>query len=141
MGQHEHWCKRLSHSDAAKRFADNYNLHRVANPYGSIGKWIAIALQDGNSDQELYDSKLDAVRHQHHNEQRYAFVKIGPYSMALCEAAVILETNRRAYSRGFRMTDPDHKHGGMDLITRLTAEDQLAQMRGAVQNLIMPWER
>jgi hypothetical protein len=61
--------------------------------------------------------------------------------MALCEAEVYLETNRRLYSRGMRMTDPDHKHGGMDLITRLNVEDQLAMMRGVVQNLKMPWER
>jgi hypothetical protein len=140
-GQHEPWCKRSAHSDAAKRCADNYNLHRIADEYGSIGKWIAIALQDGSSDGVLYDDKLSAVRHQHHNEQRYAFMKISPHGMALCEAEVYLETNRRLYSRGMRMTDPDHKHGGMDLITRLNVEDQLAMMRGVVQNLKMPWER
>jgi hypothetical protein len=60
--------------------------------------------------------------------------------MKVCEAEVMLTTARQLYDNGMRMTDPDHKHGGLDLITRLTAEDQLAQMRGVVTNLKMPWE-
>ena len=142
MSQHEPWCrmKMLGHTDAAKRTADNFNLHRVADPYGSIGKWIAVALNDGDSDRVLYDCKLDAVRHQHHNEQWYTYLKIIPSSMNLCEAEVMLATARNLYDKGMRMTDPDHKHGGPDIIKRLTVEDFLAQGRGVMQNLIMPWE-
>jgi hypothetical protein len=142
VSQHEPWCrmKQFNHTDAAKRLCDGFNLHRVADPFGCIGKWMAAALNDGSSDGVLYDSKRDAVRHQHHNEQWYTYVKLIPTSMNVCEAEVMLATARNLYDKGMRLTDPDHKHGGPDLIKRLTVEDALAQGRGIVRNLIMPWE-
>jgi len=139
---HTPWCKMNNgrHSDAAKRLNDTYNLHRLALGDDAIGKWFAAALSDGDGDGVLYDHKIDCVRHQRHNETYYTYIKIVPPSMKICEAEVMLVTARRLYDKGMRMADPDHKHGGPDLITRLTAEDQLAQMRGRVTNLIMPWE-
>jgi hypothetical protein len=141
LTRHESYCqhKQSGHSDAAKRFADTYNLHKIGAGYDAIGKWIAIALADGTSDDVLYDNKLAAVTHQRHNEQYFAFVKIAPPNMAVCDAEIMLETHRRMYTAGMRMTDPDHKHGGPDLITRLTVSDQLAQSRMVVQNLQMPF--
>lgn len=140
---HEIWCplKGQSHSDAAKRTSDTYNLHRLAEGMASIGRWFAAALADGRSDHTLYDSKRDAVRHQRHNEQWYTFIKIGPSGMNPCEAEVMLKTARRLYDNGMRLTDPDHHHGGQDLIIRTSAEDQLAMaLRGVATNLRMPWE-
>src|SRR5689334_16960600 len=93
------------HSDAARRMADHYNLHRAAMPHDSVGKWVAIALADGDSDGAMYDSKLDCIRHQHHNERYYAFVCIVPSTMSPCEAEIFLRTNRRLYDAGMRMTD------------------------------------
>lgn len=140
--EHEPWCrmKLMPHTDAAKRLCDDFNLHRLGDPYGSVGKWMASALLDGSSDRVLYDSKLDAVTHQHHNEQWYTFVKIIPSSMNVCEAEVVMATARSLYDKGMRMADPDHRHGGPEVIKRLTVEDHLAQGRGVIQNLIMPWE-
>jgi len=142
MSEHEPWCrmKLLGHTDPAKRLCDHYNLHRIGAGTDSIGKWIAVRLIDGDSDGVLYDDKLAAVTHQHHNEQFYTFVKMIPSGMALCEAEVMLATARRLYDAGLRLADPDHKHGGMDVIKRSTVEDHLAQGRGVIQNLIMPWE-
>ena len=138
---HESWCplRHSDHSDAAKRLCDIYNLHKIGAGYDAIGKWFAAALADGRSDDTLYDSKLDCVTHQHHNERYYTFIKIVPPSMKICEAEVKLVTARRMYDAGMRMADPDHRHGGMDLITRLTLSDQLAQSRGVVRNLKMPF--
>jgi hypothetical protein len=85
--------KGMGHSDAAKRCSDTYRLHRSANLTNAIRKWIAVALADGTSDGVLYDTKRDAVRHQHHNEQFYAFVCIGPHDMAPCDAEEFLELN------------------------------------------------
>jgi hypothetical protein len=140
---HEAYCrhKQSGHSDAAKRFCDTYNLHKIGAGNASLGKWIAVRLSDGTSDDTLYDNKLAAVTHQHHNEQLYAFVCIAPPSMKVCDAEVLIGTHRKMYDAGMRMTDPDHKRGGMDLITRLTQSDQLAMARGAVTGLRMPWER
>ena len=140
MSQHAAWCQAPTHSDAAKRMAGTYNLHRIGAGIDAVGKWFAAALEDGRSDNTLYDSKLACVTHQHHREQYYTYIKIVPTGMAECEAEVMLKTARTMYKNGMRMTDPDHKHGGPDLITRLTVEDQLQMARGVVTNLKMPWE-
>lgn len=139
---HEAWCKQkvMGHSDAAKRLTDQYNLHRMAVGEAAIGKWISAALADGRSDGVLYDDKQNAVSHQHHNEQYYTFVRIGPQSMAECEAEVMLKTARTLYDNGLRLADPQHKRGGLDVIKRLSVEDQLNQSRGRNTNLVMPWE-
>jgi hypothetical protein len=139
---HEAWCqqKAFNHSDAAKRVSDTYNLHRIALGYDAIGKWFGSALNDGRSDDTLYDSKRDCVVHQHHNEMYYTYTKIGPQSMNPCEAEVMLKTARSLYDKGLRLADPDHARGGLDVIKRLTVEDQLAQARGINTNLRMPWE-
>lgn len=140
MTQHQMWCrqKAFPHTDAAKRLADVYNLHRVGAPFDSIGKWIAVRLSDGSTDHTLYDTKRDAILHQHHNEQWYVFVKIVPTSMRECEAEVMLSVHRKLYDNGLRMTDPDDKHGGKDVIKRVTAEDMHALSRGRATNLILP---
>ena len=138
--QHEVWCKVATHSDAAKRTSDTYNLHRIALGLDAVGKWFAVSLAEGRGDDVLYDSKLDCVTHQKHNERYYTFIKIVPSGMKVCESEVMLTTARRLYDKGMRMTDPDHKHGGPDLIKRLTVEDQLSMMRGIVTGLKMPWE-
>ena len=139
---HEQWCqqKALPHEDAAKRVSDEYNLHRIGSGDFAIGRWFAAALSDGTSDHVLYDNKRDAVLHQHHNEQYMTFIKIGPYDMTPCSAAVMLKTGRGLLDSGLKLSDPDHKHGGADVIKRLTIEDQVAQSRGRNTNLIMPWE-
>jgi hypothetical protein len=130
----------MGHSDPAKRLCDIYNLHRVGAGEASIGKWIAVRLSDGVSDNTLYDNKVECVRHQHHNEDFYTFVKIVPPSMRICEAEVMLQTARSLYDKGLRMADPDHKRGGLDVIKRLSIEDQMAQAHGRNTNLKMPWE-
>src|SRR5258706_576476 len=114
MHNHSAWCqqKALGHTDAAKRLADTYNLHRIAAPHDSIGKWFAVALVDGRGDNTLYDSKRDCVFHQGHNEQYYAFTKIVPSTMTYCEGEVVMSVARRAYDKGLRLADPDDKHGG-----------------------------
>lgn len=120
------------HSDAAKRISDIYNLHRLADPYGNIGSWFASALTDGESDMVLYDSKQDAVKHQHHNENYYTYMQIVPSMMTPCEAEVMLKIARMAYDKGFRVTDGMSKR---DLIRRLGWEDQVALSKGIATNV------
>ena len=128
----ENWTALGDHSDAAKRIADIYSLHRLADPYGNIGFWIACALADGQSDMVLYETKSDAIRHQHHNENWYTFIQIVPSTMTPCEAEVMLKVARMAYDKGWRITDGLSRH---DLIKRLGWEDQIALSRGTVQNV------
>lgn len=119
----------FGHSDAAKRVADEYNLHRVANPVDSIRKWIAFRLEDGGTDHILYDSKSECVRHQHHNESRMMFICVAPTTMNVCDAEIMLAMHRRMYENGVRLTDPDDVRGGRDVIRRAAREDMKAQLR------------
>lgn len=113
------------HSDAAKRMSDHYNLHKAAGAL--VGWWLAFALADGAHDGEAYQTKAEAVRHQHQNEWWFTYVKIGPASMTICSAESLLYMGRQQ-SR-LRLADRDDKRGGFDVIPRLTQEDHWAQMR------------
>ncbi len=140
--EHQSYClmQAMGHSDAAKRLSDIYNLHRIGAGWNAVGKWFASRLDDGSSDDTLYDTRAECVRHQRHDEQFYTWIKIVPSSMNVCDAEIMLRTARTLYEKGIRIADPDHKNGGMDVIKRSSAEDQFAQLRGVNTNLIMPWE-
>ena len=150
---HDFACRREirtpfgDHSDAAKRCSDTYRLHRTAKGLDAIGQWFATALADGTTDGELYESKSDAVRHQHHNEQMYAFICISPGDWTPCEAEEFLALQRMLYSRGIRLTDPDHVRGGRQVVQRAGIEDQRSLVasianRGRTRpsNLVYPGE-
>ena len=131
--RHDAGCKYArpsdgGHTDAAKRVSDTYNLHLIGAGDVAKGQWIAVALQDGSSDNTLYASRVAAVKHQHHNEQRYAYIRIMPTSMSVCEAEAFLRMHRLAYDAGFRMTDPQAAGGGYDIVPRITAEEHHAQV-------------
>jgi hypothetical protein len=138
LAMHDEHCPRINrtalglHSDAAKRMSDTFNLHRVADPYGNIGYWFASRLDDGSTDNVLYESKPAAIRGQHHNENYYTFTQIVPTNFTECAAEVMLKLARMAYDKGGRMTDGLSRH---ELIRRLGWEDQVAQSNGIVQNL------
>jgi hypothetical protein len=114
------------HSDAAKRVADVYNLHLTAGqgfiPNPSVGRFAAVALADGRSDGVLYDSYGEAVRHQHNQEQRFAYLRIVPHAMSVCEAESFLRTHRLFFDAGWRLPDPQDPRGGRTPITLEAAE-------------------
>ena len=112
------------HSDAAKRMSDHYNLHKAAGAI--LGWWLAFALADGAHDGEAYQTKQEAVRHQHHDEWWSTFVKIGPASMSVCQAESLLYMGRQ--QARLKLPDRDDKRGGYDVIPRLTIEDHWRQM-------------
>jgi hypothetical protein len=120
------------HSDAAMRVSDEYRLHRLGDPTNAVGKWIACRLSDGVSDHTLYDSKRDGVTHMHHNEQWYMFIQIGPHDMSPCNAEGFIKVKRKLDNAGIRLTDPEHRNGGMDVIPRVAREDMASQMRSIV---------
>lgn len=128
----------LEHSDEAKRLSDTYRLHRLADPIGSIGHWFAAALADGRSDNVLYDTRLDAVTHQRHNERYYTFIQIIPSDMNPCNAESHLIGVRKIYDAGFTLVDREHRAGGRSIIPRLTVEDQAAQMRSILSGGKLP---
>jgi len=142
---HTSLCRTLLHSDAAKRIADEYAMHRIALGYEAIGHWLAFSMHDGTSDHTLYDSKYAAVAHQHHNESTMVFIQITPSGMPVCDAEVLLSVQRKIHDAGVRLVDPDHKQGGRERIRRSTVEDERANLRtilsggrSAPSNLVFP---
>lgn len=121
----------MGHSDSAKRCADQINLHYAANElgvWGSVGKWVAIRLEDGGSDGTAYDNKADAVRHQY-DEFLCCYIRMIGVHMDVCEAETFMETNRRLYAAGMRMADPDSRSGGRQLLRSNRSEVQRDVLR------------
>jgi hypothetical protein len=73
---------------------------------GAWGKWVAIRLSDGGSDNVLYDTRADAIAHQFH-EQLCAYIMVPPSGMPPADAEEFLKFNRELYGAGFRMVDPE----------------------------------
>lgn len=94
------------YSDAARRCSDIVNLHLAgAGIDGAAGKWVAIRMSDGGSDNVLYDDKASAVRHQLH-EQFCCYLVIPPTGMTAKQAENFLKFNRALYDNGMRIIDP-----------------------------------
>lgn len=131
-------------SDAAKRVSDAYNLHRVSDPIGSIGKWLHVKLEDGTGGNTLFDSKVEAERDTGHMEMYYAFPQVGPWPMTPELAETFLHLHRRMYENNLKMADPDAAGGGHEMIRRTSREDQFNQVRNLFQgdrlpsNIILP---
>jgi hypothetical protein len=125
----------IGHTDAAKRVHDAVNLHVLANDAGwawenCVGKWMAFKLEDGSTDNVLYGTKRDAVRHQS-DEFMCMYLRLSGGGMNICEAEIMLRMHRKAYSTGFRWyPDRDSKHGGLDIIPRIGTSEVLNQIRG-----------
>jgi hypothetical protein len=101
---------------------------------------ITIKLGDGSTDGVLYETKRDAVRACHGDEQWFAFFSFrsAPNGFASPkDAAIFLAWHRLAYERGFRLPDPDDSRGGPDMIMPTPQEhvfDQLARLMRAAVN-------
>lgn len=117
----------FGHTDDAKRLSDAANLHWAAAEWGSVGKFIAFDLNDGSTDGNLYDSRIDAVRHQS-NEYNCGYIHLHPLGMTPCEAEILLKTARQL-SKAF----PGGQHGNRTPIMRITREGLMSQMRALTQ--------
>lgn len=114
-----------AHSDAAKRFSDWYNLHKAA---GMTGGWIAVALADGSSNGDVYDTRQEAVADCWPNERWFFYAVLAAPSMSVCAAESVLRYKRVMNEMEGDLTDRDQAGGGLEVIPRLAAEDQEAQI-------------
>jgi hypothetical protein len=121
------------HSDAAKRFADVYNLHKSA---GTARGWIAVAYADGRGGFTVYETRAAAVADCWPYEDRFFYCSLAERSMSVCAAESVLRFRR--VMAEMDKPDRDQPGGGLEVIPRLAAEDQEAQItavrtgRGAV---------
>jgi hypothetical protein len=126
------------HSDAAKRVCDTYNLHRAAGAafgiHSNLNKIFACRLSDGTSDGDLYDTRADCIRHQHHDEKWFCYLRVERYVMTVCQAESALKWHREAYDKGLVFVDRDAVVGpgitaaDMEMIPRATVEDHARQL-------------
>lgn len=113
------------HTDAAKRFSDWYNLHKAA---GMTRGWIAVALADGASDGEVYETRQEAVAFHWPNERWFFYAALEAPSMSVCAAESVLRYKRIMNEMEAAHTDRDAPDGGLEVIPRLAVEDQEAQI-------------
>ena len=98
-------------TDAAKRFSDGIRMICTFSPLAERkSSWVAVRLQDGQVEFNLYPSKKEAVRHQS-NEKLFAFLCLRncPVGLEPKDAAIWLELHRYMYETGTGLTDPDER--------------------------------
>lgn len=122
------------HTDAARRIADACTMHWLAIGWDSIRYWAGFRLEDGRTpdNNTLYDSKRHAVSHLR-NGAPCVFIKLHPGGMNVCEAEVMLKMYRQAYLNGSPYADPEHRHGGPDIIPRIGMDKVRNQINALVR--------
>lgn len=117
--------------DRAKRLSGIVNSMVIIHPLEVVVRsWIAVRLSDGGTDGVLYDSRVDAVKHQQYENQcAYLSLRAAVSGMDEQEAYVYLKFHEHAYDAGYRFTNPEAPNGGMDMQIPLTYEDVRSQIR------------
>jgi hypothetical protein len=114
--------------EAGKRMSEALNLRLIFDGPGVTGRWMAFALADGRSDNVLYDTRSDAIRHQFHETFAH-YEQMRPKSWSADECAMTLQYARAAYDAGWR-PEPDAPAP----IKPVRLEDQAQQLRRLRRN-------
>lgn len=93
--------------DTAQRAADTIRLHQLALTRDEIlaGRFVAIRLEDGRSDNTVYDTRHDAMLSQQYAADGYAYLQIPLETWTARHLDLFLWYYRRAYELGTRV-DP-----------------------------------
>lgn len=95
--------------DAARRMSYIVNsLIANNNPWEIRNTWIAIKLEDGNIDGNLYATREEAIRYQR-DERFCAYQWMGNMLSGAkpLDCAIFLEFHRQAYKSGMRLHEPE----------------------------------
>lgn len=113
--------------DSGRRMAELINLKVICHPWDTIvNSWMAFRLDTGDSDNVLYDTRADAIRHQ--ADERwccYFFMKAAMGGVKAFDCQLYINLHRQVYEAGGRLADPE----APDLILSTRAYDV---MRGKV---------
>lgn len=109
--------------EAGKRMSDALNLRLAVDGIAVTGRWMAFSLADGKSDNVLYDTRDDAIRHQFHETLAH-YEQMRPKSWSVGECAMTLQYARAAYDAGWR---PERQAPAPIMPVRL--EDKAQKMR------------
>ena len=98
--------------DAGKRAHEAIMMHILFADWDDLkNQWLAISLEDGRSDGNIYDTAADAIKHQTFENQRWyvAFRGLGPAGSKPMECALMIRHWRKARDAGMRFVDPDNR--------------------------------
>lgn len=90
-----------SSDDYAKRAYDIMNLHLLGKGENAWGKWVALRLSDGGSNNILYPTKQAAENHQLH-PSLCLYLVIPPTGFTLPELRRLLDITRGFVDKGHR---------------------------------------
>lgn len=116
------------HSDDARRVSDITRLAWAVYGWELVSKWMSFSLADGKSNQEVYPSKIEAIRFAP-SGVAHMFLVMHPNGMSSCEAEIMLKVHRNARRGRIAVPDLDLKNGGPDLIPRIGYDKILNQIR------------
>jgi hypothetical protein len=121
----------LRNPDAAKRLADTFRLHQQVLTMDEMldGRWIAVRLGDGGSDNTAYDSHEAAVNSARNAPSRCFYPRILPEAMTVPVCDFLLWYARTVYDNGWRQ-DPA---GERQLIMPTRVEDVRNRTRKEVR--------
>lgn len=95
--------------DAGRRMAELVNLRVSSTPWDLlVNSWMAFRMDDGSSDNVLYDTRESAMKHQ--PDERYCFYLCMRNAMGgvqPLDAQLLINMQRQVYSAGGRLADPD----------------------------------
>jgi hypothetical protein len=98
-----------------------FGLHYLALSIEEISqkRFLAFVLADGSSDNTVYDTRQDAIDHQHGDQNQYAYFLIPLARPGVPDCDVLLWYARKCYDRGYR---PAGAHAGAGLILPASVE-------------------
>ena len=116
MGQRSAKCKHgyvvcvicVQPTDAAKRMHETINIMHIARTWDELKHgWMAFKLADGTTDNILYDTRADAIKHQL-SEQTclYLAMRTTLGGVPLVDCQLLIDIHRQVYDAGGRMSDP-----------------------------------
>jgi hypothetical protein len=95
-------------TDAAKRMSDTINGRlSFSKDWGIRTAWMAFRLSDGGSDNVVYDTRLDAISHQlHENLCAYFCFRNAMGGTNARDCQIFLDLHRAAYDSNMRLSEP-----------------------------------
>jgi len=96
-------------TDAAKRIHETINVMHIARTWDELKRgWMAFKLADGTTDNVLYESRADAIKHQL-DEQTCLYIAMRTTlgGVPLRDCQILIDVHRHIYDAGGRLADPD----------------------------------
>jgi hypothetical protein len=95
-------------TDAAKRIHETINVMHIARTWEELSRgWMAFKLEDGTTDNVLYDSRADAIKHQLHEQQcLYIAMRTTLGGVPVRDCQILIDVHRHIYDAGGRLADP-----------------------------------